>query len=151
MIVYGDQYYERDCSRWCFRNSVEGAVVIELDVLCNYRGFFTKNWSKKLEEAGLFFDFVQDNHSMSSVKGTLHGIRFQKGEKAYHATNEGGYITWYDFSCEIYKQAGYDMKVIPVITEEYGLYRAKRAYIVGLIKGNYTKMDSRCYLVGKML
>ena len=35
-----------------------------------------------MEEAGLYYDFVQDNHSMSSVKGTLRGIHFQKGDKA---------------------------------------------------------------------
>ncbi|OUO44586.1 dTDP-4-dehydrorhamnose 3,5-epimerase [Megasphaera sp. An286] len=33
-----------------------------------------------MEEAGLFYDFVQDNHSSSTVKGTLRGIHFQKGE-----------------------------------------------------------------------
>lgn len=44
----------------------------------------------------------------------------------YHATNEGGYISWYDFCVEIYKQYGLDTKVIPVTTQEYGLSRAKR-------------------------
>ena len=39
----------------------------------------------------------------------------------YHATNEGGYISWYDFACEIFKQASYDTKVVPVTTAEYGL------------------------------
>jgi dTDP-4-dehydrorhamnose reductase len=46
----------------------------------------------------------------------------------YHATNEGGYISWYDFACEIFKQAGYSTKVIPVTTEEYGLSKARRPY-----------------------
>jgi dTDP-4-dehydrorhamnose reductase len=46
----------------------------------------------------------------------------------YHATNEGGYISWYDFACEIFKQAGYDAKVIPVTTAEYGLSKAKRPF-----------------------
>lgn len=46
----------------------------------------------------------------------------------YHATNEGGYISWYDFSCEIFKQAGYNTKVKPVTTEEYGLSKAKRPF-----------------------
>lgn len=46
----------------------------------------------------------------------------------YHATNEGGYISWYDFTCEIYKQAGYSTAVIPVTTEEYGLSKAKRPF-----------------------
>lgn len=44
----------------------------------------------------------------------------------YHATNEGGYISWYDFTCEIFKQAGYTTKVVPVTTEEYGLSKAAR-------------------------
>lgn len=46
----------------------------------------------------------------------------------YHATNEGGYISWYDFTCEIYRQAGYSTKVTPVTTEEYGLSKAARPY-----------------------
>ena len=46
----------------------------------------------------------------------------------YHATNEGGYISWYDFACEIFRQAGYDTKVVPVITAEYGLSKAKRPF-----------------------
>ena len=44
----------------------------------------------------------------------------------YHATNEGGYISWYDFCVEFYKQYGLTTKVIPVSTEEYGLSKAAR-------------------------
>lgn len=44
----------------------------------------------------------------------------------YHATNEGGYISWYDFCVEFYKQYGLTTKVIPVTTEAYGLCKAKR-------------------------
>ena len=46
----------------------------------------------------------------------------------YHATNEGGYISWADFTEEIYKQAGMDTKVERVTTEEYGLSKAKRPF-----------------------
>ena len=46
----------------------------------------------------------------------------------YHATNEGGYISWYDFACEIFKQAGYNTKVVPVTTAEYGLSKANRPF-----------------------
>ncbi len=46
----------------------------------------------------------------------------------YHATNEGGYISWYEFACEIFKQAGYTTKVLPVSTEEYGLSKAVRPF-----------------------
>lgn len=44
----------------------------------------------------------------------------------YHATNEGGYISWYDFCCEFYKQYGLSTTVIPVTTAEYGLSKAAR-------------------------
>lgn len=46
----------------------------------------------------------------------------------YHATNEGGYISWADFAKEIFKQAGKSTKVIPVTTAEYGLSKAKRPF-----------------------
>ena len=46
----------------------------------------------------------------------------------YHATNEGGYISWYDFTKEIYAQAGLSTKVIPVTTKEYGLSKAARPF-----------------------
>ena len=46
----------------------------------------------------------------------------------YHATNEGGYISWYDFTVEIFRQAGYTTKVTPVTTEEYGLSKAARPF-----------------------
>ncbi|MBQ7518681.1 MAG: dTDP-4-dehydrorhamnose reductase [Clostridia bacterium] len=44
----------------------------------------------------------------------------------YHVTNTGGYISWYEFTREIYRQAGMETHVIPVTTEEYGLSRAAR-------------------------
>lgn len=46
----------------------------------------------------------------------------------YHATNEGGYVSWYDFCKEIYKQANLPTKVIPVTTAQYGLSKAKRPF-----------------------
>lgn len=46
----------------------------------------------------------------------------------YHATNEGGYISWYEFACEIFRQAGFSTKVVPVTTEEYGLNKATRPF-----------------------
>lgn len=46
----------------------------------------------------------------------------------YHATNEGGYISWYDFACEIFRQAGYATKAVPVTTAEYGLSKAARPF-----------------------
>ena len=46
----------------------------------------------------------------------------------YHATNEGGYISWYDFACEIFRQAGMKVQVQPVSTAEYGLSKAARPF-----------------------
>ena len=46
----------------------------------------------------------------------------------YHASNEGGYISWYDFTCEIFRLAGYETKVIPVTSKEYGLSKAARPF-----------------------
>ena len=57
----------------------------------------------------------------------------------YHATNEGGYISWYDFTCEIFRQAGYSTKVIPVTTEEYGLSKAARPFNSRLDKSKLVK------------
>ena len=46
----------------------------------------------------------------------------------YHATNEGGYISWADFATEIMKQAGKETVIKPVTTAEYGLSKAARPY-----------------------
>ncbi len=57
----------------------------------------------------------------------------------YHATNEGGYISWYDFTKEIYRQAGLDTKVMPVTTAEYGLSKAARPFNSRLDKSKLTE------------
>jgi len=60
---------------------LDGVYIVEPRVFGDHRGFFMESWSKRaFEEAGFFYDFVQDNHSYSSVKGTLRGIHFQRGE-----------------------------------------------------------------------
>lgn len=56
----------------------------------------------------------------------------------YHATNEGGYISWYDFTKEIYRQAGMDTQVLPVTTEEYGLSKVARPFNSRLDKKKLT-------------
>lgn len=57
----------------------------------------------------------------------------------YHATNEGGFISWYDFTCEIYKQAGMKTNVVPVTTAEYGLSKAARPFNSRLDKSKLVK------------
>lgn len=46
----------------------------------------------------------------------------------YNVTNEGDYISWYDFAVEIFNQAGIEIDVTPVTTEQYGLSKAKRPF-----------------------
>lgn len=61
--------------------AIEGVLVVEPEVHGDSRGFFMESWSRRdFEQAGLNYDFVQDNHSSSTVKGTLRGIHFQRGE-----------------------------------------------------------------------
>lgn len=65
------------------KTKIDGVYVLIPRVFGDYRGSFMESWSKKtMDEAGLFYDFVQDNHSLSTVKGTLRGIHFQKGDKS---------------------------------------------------------------------
>ncbi len=53
---------------------IEDLFIIEPQVFGDNRGWFMESWSqKKMEEAGLFYNFVQDNHSFSAIKGTLRG------------------------------------------------------------------------------
>lgn len=58
----------------------------------------------------------------------------------YHATNEGGYISWYDFACEIFRQAGRTVRAIPVPTREYGESKAARPFNSRLEKGKLAQM-----------
>lgn len=65
------------------KTKLEGVYILIPKVFGDHRGFFMESWSRRtMEEAGLFYDFAQDNHSLSTVKGTLRGIHFQKGDKA---------------------------------------------------------------------
>ena len=62
---------------------VRDVYILEPKVFGDHRGWFMETWSTiKMEEAGFFYDFVQDNQSFSARKGTLRGIHFQNGEAA---------------------------------------------------------------------
>jgi dTDP-4-dehydrorhamnose 3,5-epimerase len=65
------------------KTALDGVYIVEPKVFSDHRGFFMESWSKRVfKDAGLHYDFVQDNHSLSTEKGTLRGIHFQKGDKA---------------------------------------------------------------------
>ena len=55
-----------------------GVRILEPQVFGDARGWFMESWSaKKMEDAGIHVDFVQDNHSFSAQKGTLRGLHYQ--------------------------------------------------------------------------
>lgn len=62
------------------KTALDGVVIIEPQVFEDARGYFFESWNKaKMEEAGLNYDFIQDNQSKSCY-GTIRGIHFQRGE-----------------------------------------------------------------------
>ena len=99
-------------------------------------GLNGNNFIKTMLKVGKKFDTLRVvNDQIGTPTYTLDLSRLLvdmiKTEKYgyYHATNEGGYISWYDFACEIFRQAGgYTTNVIPVTTEAYGLSKAARPF-----------------------
>ncbi|MCR5376633.1 MAG: dTDP-4-dehydrorhamnose reductase [Lachnospiraceae bacterium] len=98
-------------------------------------GLNGKNFIKTMINAGKTHDTVRVvNDQIGTPTYTLDLARLLidmvETEKYgyYHATNEGGYISWYDFCCEFYKQYGLKTTVLPVTTAEYGLSVAARPF-----------------------
>lgn len=61
---------------------IEGVFIVEPRVFPDARGHFFESWNRAaFEAAGLHYDFVQDNQSLSS-RGTIRGLHFQKGKHA---------------------------------------------------------------------
>lgn len=94
-----------------------------------------KNFVKTMLNAGKKFSTVKVVNDQFGTPTYTHDlskllVNMAESEKYgyYHATNEGGYISWYDFACEIFNQAGYTTNVIPVTTAEYGLSKAVRPF-----------------------
>lgn len=62
------------------KTAIDGVVIIEPQVFEDARGYFFESWNKaKMAEAGLDYDFIQDNQSKSCY-GTIRGVHYQKGE-----------------------------------------------------------------------
>ena len=98
-------------------------------------GLNGKNFIKTMLNVGKKFDTVRVvNDQIGTPTYTLDLARLLADMIVtdkygyYHATNEGGYISWYDFTCEIFRQAGYTTNVVPVTTAEYGLSKAARPF-----------------------
>ena len=98
-------------------------------------GLNGKNFIKTMINVGKTHDIVRVvNDQIGTPTYTLDLARLLvdmvETEKYgyYHATNEGGYISWYDFCCEFYRQYGLNTTIIPVTTAEYGLSKAARPF-----------------------
>ena len=109
-------------------------------------GLNGKNFVKTMLNVGKAHDTVQVvNDQIGTPTYTLDLARLLadmiESEKYgyYHATNEGGYISWYEFTREIYRQAGMKTTVVPVTTAEYGLSKAARPFNSRLDKSKLTE------------
>lgn len=144
---HGTEPWKADCTDYkplsvYGRTKLEGelAVKANLDKYFIVRiawvfGVNGKNFIKTMLNVGKKYDTVRVvNDQIGTPTYTYDLARLlvdmAESEKygTYHATNEGGYISWYDFTKEIFAQAGYTTSVIPVTTEEYGLSKAARPF-----------------------
>lgn len=60
------------------KTAIAGLLVLTPRYFQDDRGYFAETWNRQsMDEAGLDFDFVQDNHSLSRDVGTIRGLHFQ--------------------------------------------------------------------------
>ena len=137
--VYGQTKLEGE---WAVSNTLEKFFIVRI---AGGFGINGNNFVKTMLDIGGKNDVarvVNDQIGTPTYMYDLAGllIDMAKTEKYgyYHATNTGDYISWYDFACEIFKQAGYSTKVLPVATEEYGLIKARRPLNSRLDKSKLT-------------
>lgn len=144
---YGTRPWEEDCKDYAPLNVYgESKLMGEKVVSLNLEKYFIvriawvfgvngNNFIKTMLKVGKKFDtlkVVNDQIGTPTYTYDLSRLLVDMIETDkygyYHATNEGGYISWYDFACEIFKQAGYKTKINPVTTEEYGVSKARRPF-----------------------
>lgn len=155
---YGTRPWEEDCKDYAPLNVYgESKLMGEKVVSLNLEKYFIvriawvfgvngNNFIKTMLKVGKKFDtlkVVNDQIGTPTYTYDLSRLLVDMIETDkygyYHATNEGGYISWYDFACEIFKQAGYKTKVNPVTTEEYGVSKARRPFNSRLNKTKLVK------------
>ena len=125
--VYGQTKLEGELA---VSNTLEKYFIVRIAWVFGLNG---KNFIKTMINVGKTHDEVRVvNDQIGTPTYTFDLARLLvdmcESEKYgyYHATNEGGYISWYDFCVEFYKQYSLTTKVTPVTTEEYGLSKAAR-------------------------
>ncbi len=143
----GDEPWQPDCKDYAplsvyGKTKLEGELAVSgtLDKYFIVRiawvfGLNGKNFIKTMLSVGKRFDTVKvvcDQIGTPTYTLDLSRLLVDMVETEkygyYHATNEGGYISWYDFTCEIFRQAGYTTNVVPVTTAEYGISKAARPF-----------------------
>ena len=129
LSVYGQTKLEGELA---VSRTIEKYFIVRIAWVFGLNG---KNFIKTMLNVGKKYDTVRVvNDQIGTPTYTLDLSRLlvdmieTENYGYYHATNEGGYISWYDFTCEIFRQAGYTTKVVPVTTAEYGLSKAARPF-----------------------
>ena len=145
----GETPWDPDCKDY-EPLSVYGSTKLEKYFIVRIAWVFGvngKNFIKTMLNVGRKYDTVRVvNDQIGTPTYTLDLSRLLvdmiESEKYgyYHATNEGGFISWYDFTKEIYRQAGLSTNVLPVTTEEYGLTKAVRPNNSRLDKSKLSRM-----------
>ena len=158
----GTEPWQPDCKDYqplnvCGKTKLEGELAISNTVskyfivrIAWVFGLNGKNFIKTMLSVGKTHDevrVVNDQIGTPTYTYDLSRLLVDMAETDkygyYHATNEGGYISWYDFTCEIYKQAGLSTKVTPVTTAEYGVSKAARPFNSRLDKSKLTENGFR--------
>lgn len=84
------------------QTSLAGVVILTPARHCDARGFFSESWNRRrMEEAGIAIDFVQDNHSLSEQVGTVRGLHFQSPPHAQAKLVRCGRGALYDVAVDI--------------------------------------------------
>ena len=127
--VYGQTKFKGELA---VRNTLEKFFIVRIAWVFGRNG---NNFIKTMLNIGKKYDTLRvvcDQIGTPTYTYDLARLLVDMAESekygCYHATNEGGYLSWYDFACEIFRQAGYATKVVPVTTAEYGLSKAKRPF-----------------------
>ena len=127
--VYGQSKLDGE---FAVSNTLEKYFIVRISWVFGVNG---KNFIKTMINVGKAHDkvcVVSDQIGTPTYTFDLARLLVDMAETEkygyYHATNEDSYISWYDFTVEIYKQVGMSTKVIPVTTTEYGLSKAVRPF-----------------------
>lgn len=127
--VYGQSKLDGELA---VRNTLEKYFIVRIAWVFGLNGKnFVKTMlalSEKYDTLRVVCDQVGTPTYTTDVSRLLVDMVETEKYGCYHATNEGGYISWYEFACEIFRQAGKSTKVIPVTTAEYGLSKAARPF-----------------------